>query len=387
MPQGSFQTVGVVASLLVSSLSVLATAQTFHDSEQLRLVSRDEGEAIVQAAWELRRSMNPKPDCSHFVHAVYRQAGLDYEYASASDVLEGIDSFQRVQEPQPGDLVAWPGHMGIVIDREEHSFYSSVRSGFAIEDYQSAYWKSRGRARFYRYKIDAARSARLRARLANRQSVSSIDQPAGSVKRLALNNGPDSPDDPFDDPPAANNQLARNEKPASSSSAAGYDTAFDRVLVSRLTRPTREEVRAAIVRSSNAAGERLLRDGALDSQPMVVVVDEFTVRKVDTSDRAGWAEVEVREQASIQHGKADVSKMTGRLKVALRHETEGWILLWPQDRTCLRRDRAIKVLAGHLAATSRAPANASPQDLRKILKVLDKLLAEKDALAANRGSE
>lgn len=387
MPQASFQTVGVVASLVVSCLSVQAMAQAVRDPERVRLVSRDEGEAIVQAAWELRRSMNPKPDCSHFVHAVYRQAGLDYEYASAGDVLEGIGSFQRVQEPQPGDMVVWPSHMGIVIDPEEHSFYSSVRSGFAIEDYRSAYWESRGRTRFYRYKIDAARSARLRARLGNRQSVSSMNQPAGSVKQLALNDGPDSHDDLFDDPPAASNKLARNDKSAPSSSVTSYDTAFDLVLVSRRTRPTREEVRQAIVRSSNAAGERLLRDGALDSHPMVAVVDEFTVRKVDTSDRAGWAEVEVREQASIQHGKADLNKMIGRLRVALRREKEGWILLWPQDRTCLRRDLAIKVLAGYLAATSRAPANANPQDLRKIVKVLDRLLAERDALAANRGSE
>src|SRR5260370_13085535 len=214
-----------------------------------------------------------------------------------------------------------------------------------------------------------------------------MSQPAGSVDGPASNKGTDSQDDPPADPPAVNNKPARNGQPASGTPVTPYSAAFDLVLVSRRTRPTREEVRAAIVRSSNAAGERLLRDGALDCQPMVVVVDQFTVLKVDTSDRTGWAEVEVREEASLQYGKADVSQMTIRLRVTLRRETEGWILLWPQDRACLARDPAIKVLAGHLAATSRAPANASPQDLRKIVKVLDRLLAEKDPLAANRRSQ
>jgi hypothetical protein len=382
MHQRSFQAAGILASLLASCLSVQSRAQTVHNPERQRLVSREEGEAIVEAAWELRRSMKPKPDCSHFVHAVYRQAGLDYEYASAADIFQGIDSFERVQKPQPGDLVVWPGHIGIVIDREEHSFYSSVRSGFAIEDYQSAYWESRGRARFYRYKFDPARSTRLRAHLGNRQSVSWVSQPADSVERPPLNIGRDSQDDPPNDRPASSNKLAGNGQSAPSTPVTGFNPAFDLVLVSRRTRPTREEVRAAIVASSNAAGERLLRDGALDSQPMVVVADEFSVLKVDTGDRAGWAEVEVREQASIQHGRADLSQMTVRLRVTLHREPEGWFLLWPQDRTCLARDPAIKVLAGHLAATSRAPASASPQDLRKIVKVLDRLLAERGALAA-----
>jgi NlpC/P60 family len=387
MPQRSFQRAGIFASLLASCLPIQIMPQTGHDPERLRLVSRDEGEAIVEAAWELRRSMKPKPDCSHFVHAVYRQAGLDYEYASARDIFEGIDSFQRVPKPQPGDLVVWPGHIGIVVDPEEHSFYSSVRSGFAIEDYESAYWKSRGHARFYRYKIDAARATRLSAHLGNRQPVSWVSSPSGSVDRLALNNGPGSQDDPPAGAPATNDKRARNAQAATGASMTGYSATFDSVLVSQRSRPTREEVRAAILSFSSAAGERLLHEGSLNSEPMVVVMDEVTVAKVDTRADAGWAQVEVKEQASIQHGKADLSRATGKFRVNLRRETEGWVLVWPQDQTCLARDPAIKVLAGHLAATSRAPASANTQDLRTILKVLDRLLAEKNTVAGNRRSE
>ena len=149
---------GIVASFLGAWLCVPAASQAIPEDQRVRLASPAEGEMIVQAAWELRKGLHPKPDCSHFVHAVYDQAGLDYEYARASDVYDGIDSFQRVFRPQAGDLVVWRGHVGIVVDPEEHLFYSSVLSGFAIEDYRSDYWVSRGRPRFFRYLIDATQT-------------------------------------------------------------------------------------------------------------------------------------------------------------------------------------------------------------------------------------
>src|SRR5215471_8162085 len=117
---------GTMLSLLAACLVVPAESQAAPGDNRLRVVSPEEGEAIVQTAWELRRGLLPKPDCSHFVHAVYARAGLDYEYAQTADLFEGIDAFQRVKEPQPGDLVVWQGHVGIVVDPIEHSFYSSV---------------------------------------------------------------------------------------------------------------------------------------------------------------------------------------------------------------------------------------------------------------------
>src|SRR5258708_25298522 len=119
-----FKTQGVKTTFLEVRLGAPAAAQVFQQDERVRLASREEGEVVVQAAWELRRGLNPKPDCSHFVNAIYAQAGLEYEYATSSDVFDGIDSFRRVQTPQPGDLVVWQGHIGIVVDPEEHSFYS-----------------------------------------------------------------------------------------------------------------------------------------------------------------------------------------------------------------------------------------------------------------------
>src|SRR5215469_1446347 len=145
----------IVAMLLVFALAISSfpVAQSRADA-RLHLVSPTQGEAIVQAAWELRRGLNPKPDCSHFIQAVYAKAGFVYDYATTREIYTGVDGFRRVQHPQPGDLVVWRGHMGIIIDPSEHSFYSSVLSGFAIENYQSHYWQARfGYPRFYRFVV------------------------------------------------------------------------------------------------------------------------------------------------------------------------------------------------------------------------------------------
>jgi cell wall-associated NlpC family hydrolase len=167
---GRMRTSQVFASLLSAFLYIPAAAQHIStpppqdEGTSVRLASLDEGEAIVEAAWELRRGLGEKPDCSHFVNAIYERAGVEYDYASSSDLFEGIDGFRRVYHPQPGDLIVWRGHVGIVVDPDEHTFYSSIVTGFAIESYRSRYWLSRGHPRFYRYLIDEAHRVRLSAR-------------------------------------------------------------------------------------------------------------------------------------------------------------------------------------------------------------------------------
>jgi cell wall-associated NlpC family hydrolase len=158
----------VLASLLTVCLYIPLGTQTApavqqQDDATARLASRLEGETIVETAWELRRGLSPKPDCSHFVKDVYERAGVEYDYANSIALFEGIDGFQRVYRAQPGDIVVWQGHMGIVIDGDEHTFYSSVNKGFAIEDYRSHYWVGRGHPRFFRYLMNEDHSERLLA--------------------------------------------------------------------------------------------------------------------------------------------------------------------------------------------------------------------------------
>ena len=123
------------------------TSQSPHPST----VTAREGKAIVNAALERDQEADRKPDCSHLVHEVYSRAGYPYPYARSIDLYFGIGSFVRVTKPQPGDLVVWRGHVGIVVDPAEHSFYSSVRPGLRTDFYDAPQWTARGTARFFRY--------------------------------------------------------------------------------------------------------------------------------------------------------------------------------------------------------------------------------------------
>src|SRR5438309_1254529 len=121
-----------------------------------RQLTSEQGKAIVKAAWVRERQGGRKPDCSHLVHEVYERAGFPYSYANSFELYAGTSSFVPVTKPQAGDLVVWRGHVGIVVDPRQHSFYSSVRSGVRTDSYDSRPWKARGKARFYRYLVAPA---------------------------------------------------------------------------------------------------------------------------------------------------------------------------------------------------------------------------------------
>ncbi|HEV2117255.1 MAG TPA: NlpC/P60 family protein [Terriglobales bacterium] len=110
-----------------------------------------EGMAIIAAALNFSHTHRTRPDCSHLVHDVYVDAGLAYPYVDSLDLYRGAPGFRSVKNPQPGDLVVWRTHSGIVVDPDQRSFYSSLNSGLGVDYYDSHYWKHKGKARFYRF--------------------------------------------------------------------------------------------------------------------------------------------------------------------------------------------------------------------------------------------
>jgi cell wall-associated NlpC family hydrolase len=114
-------------------------------------LSSDDRLSVIAAALDSKARLQSERDCSHLVHGIYERAGFTYAYASSSDLYAGVEGFQRVTRPQPGDLVVWRGHVGIVIRPSRHVFFSLMRTGPGIDDYETPYWTSRGPARFYRY--------------------------------------------------------------------------------------------------------------------------------------------------------------------------------------------------------------------------------------------
>lgn len=114
-------------------------------------LNSDERLAVLASALDSKVPRRSESDCSHLVHAIYERAGFSYEYEDSDQLYDGVEGFERVSKPEPGDLVVWHGHVGIVVRPSRHIFYSFLHAGPGIDDYRSTYWNGRGKARFYRY--------------------------------------------------------------------------------------------------------------------------------------------------------------------------------------------------------------------------------------------
>ena len=136
------------------------------DNRAPTLLSADQGQALADFAMRSGPAIDPQPDCSHLVYMLYAQAGLNYSYEGSRVLHRGIPDFVRVKTPQPGDLIVWMGHVGIVLSPEDTSFLSSVRSGIITESWTNDYWRARGRPRFFRYVLGPKADLTLLADLA-----------------------------------------------------------------------------------------------------------------------------------------------------------------------------------------------------------------------------
>ena len=149
----------VLASYLAIAQAPTAPVESSNSSPNAKLVvhtksrtvSAEDGLSILAAALDSSARVHSANDCSHLAHAIYERAGFPYAYASSSDLYNGVNAFERIQQPQPGDLIAWRGHVGIVVKPSGHIFFSFLRSGPGIDDWTSPYWRRRGRPHFYRY--------------------------------------------------------------------------------------------------------------------------------------------------------------------------------------------------------------------------------------------
>lgn len=134
-----------------ATTSTRRTSSTTHARRPSRTLTADDGLAVISSALDPKVRRHSGQDCSHLVHAIYEHAGFPYPYATSDDLYDGVEKFQRVTYPQPGDLIVWHGHAGIVVRPSRHVFFSFKSAGPGIDDYESPYWISRGQARFYRY--------------------------------------------------------------------------------------------------------------------------------------------------------------------------------------------------------------------------------------------
>lgn len=79
--------------------------------------------------------------CNQFVLAVLREA-VDPEFPDMrADQFPTSEHFVKVESPLAGDLIHWPGHIGIVLDPNRSEFIGSQsRTGVAPASYSKGYW-------------------------------------------------------------------------------------------------------------------------------------------------------------------------------------------------------------------------------------------------------
>jgi hypothetical protein len=322
-----------------------------------KLLDANDGLAVLGAALETRHKSAQRSDCSHLVHAIYEKAGFSYKYQNSSDLYAGNEDFQRVWQPQAGDLIVWPGHAGIVVNPVQHTFYSALRSGFGVQPYDSVYWKSRGKPHFLRY-IKARPSPVLAAR-----RVSGL-KPAGLSSREV---------EPIDDSPVAENSPDEFSAPVPSNAALQSTPA---VVAVKSPRPKPQQIEAALSEYFQAADGELAQSPTNTQRP-IIAFDRFEVQKVNAKGNVGWAQIHFRGFVALGGRNMQSRKPQDVQRFMMRRAIAGdWEILLPTDATYLPREVAVHTLAHQLAAlTDEEPNTAGKSDRQvQLVRWLDVLL-------------
>ncbi|MFQ5694549.1 MAG: NlpC/P60 family protein [Terriglobia bacterium] len=332
-----------------------------------------EGKVIVTAALQHRQQMRRRLDCSHLVHAVYRFAGLGYPYATSYQLFAGVENFARVETPQPGDLVVWQGHVGIVVDPDQHSFYSTRSSGPGIAAYDSRYWRGRGPVRFYRYLRATTMTLAVATRAEPRTSTTPVQ-----VLTVPVIDETTQATQPATRP-AGSAPVVPRTAPSATVEIPSYIP-----VASEGSKPKKEEVAEAISELSNALAQVLRGGEVLRPGQPVVIVERFRVKKVKTKKGRGWVEVEIESRVSIAPQEIKLKRRKEKRRWELSRTESGWVAFPPLERAYVSRDVAVSILAEQLAILTRQDAEVDAPDpdalshqQAQLARVLNALLGKK----------
>jgi cell wall-associated NlpC family hydrolase len=361
----------LLALLSWVAVSLVPTPKASGDETQaarLRPLSGREGRAIVQEMAWADDEEGLAPDCSHLVHHLYEQAGYPYPYASSLDLYRGTGPFLRVRTPQPGDLIVWRGHVGIVVNPREHSFFSSVSSGTQIENYRSAYWRARGYARFYRYLTSSPlKSVGKTKEAANRppepQPKAQADRPAASDKPnlQAVKSAPaaagkahgDGSSSKLHAEATTNATATKAHGEAMPTSATATENSVEIPLRIAGKQPKVADVTSALEAANLDAGE-ILRAGDLERlERAVVVYRDLQVSAVEVKGKRATAQVQLETVAILSPERTESQKGWEDHTLELQHTKKGWVMITGNQNVYVRRDSALRILASRLSALTQ----------------------------------
>jgi hypothetical protein len=341
-----------------------ATSAPQGSGSNSRLLTAEEGRAIVDAARDQDKPVRGAQDCSHLVHQMYLSAGFEYAYASSFELYAGNENFERVRYSQPGDLIVWPGHAGIVVDPLQHSFYSLVSTGLEAQDYEGSYWRSRGRPRFYRYKVENAEmltavKAPASARVSKSKKPSDT-APAIEVRTPVAASASNRP------PKAASEQIRIVHDSAALAAPAAATISFEvpqSIIIAAGNRPpTSSQVAEGISELSNASGNVLRADDPSKLALPVVIFERFRVERLEIKRDHGWAHLQIDSRATIAGGETDYKRRREKVRWELRRTKSGWEAITPADRAYVPNDVAVRNLAAQLARLTERDSAAAGQE-------------------------
>ena len=355
----------VLAQNAVKRIDDTGLASSSRDKAEMasRALSRREGLALRDFALAQPANLEPKPDCSHLMHQTFAAAGLDYPYANSFDIYSGVPQFRRVKNPQPGDLIVWRGHVGLVVDPGEKSFYSSLGSGIQTDQYDNRYWRRRGTPRFYRYLTDVSDKTLL---------LASRPRPLRQVPPTPAEPLVSEPESPAEAEVAA---VTTADVPAGNSSAAAEKLRIPESIdiFTASAAPTREDVAQALSELTNASGAVLRQPSPRQVASPVIIFDRLRVEKVKIKRDQGWAEVRIKVRMQLDGDKINNKASVEKLRWELRRGEQGWQALAPADRVYVPADVGVQVLAEKLAFLSRDHKEERAEQA-KLARLLNTLL-------------
>ena len=319
-----------------------------------RPVSRTEGRKILATIPTVGVESESETDCSHLVHDVYERAGFPYDYVSSRELYVGTANFTRVRNPQPGDLVVWRGHVGIVIDPKEHSFFSFVRSGPETQFYASAYWRSRGIARFYRYVTEKELQDRRTLEAADRPDPRTLrDDSVGSESRSPLRSASGS---------------------ASDRTAVDVSRAIDFQVAGKS--PSPEEVGAGFVKMNQDFAESLRSLNGLGKT--VVVYRAALVSGMQIKGKHGTALIQIESLGAPTATQTDSQLLWKEQPLEFEKTRKGWVMTRLQDVAYIKREVALQVLSARLSelAQNTDPTAQQKAEQKEIIRLLNWLVVE-----------
>jgi hypothetical protein len=297
------------------------------------------------------------------VQQIYSVAGYEYPYASSFDLYAGNGNFRRVKHAQAGDLVTWPGHVGIVVDARHHSFYSLVRSGLQSQDYLSPYWRSRGRPRFYRYVV-AANSEVETAKVAQPapRSAENSQHRSSTASTEVRAEARDANARDADPKPTTEEASMRSTMPPArppSRAVVSERVPASILITSEQRRPTATEAYAKILELSSPADSILRTAEAFHAKTAIVILDELQVERVETKRDKGWVHLQIDSHVRIADDAVEVKRRHEKARWELRRDDSGWVVIAPADRSYVTRDAAVRQLAANLAEMTQSEAAAN----------------------------